>query len=411
MSEAKKILFIITQSEMGGAQRFLLNLLSHILHQADPLSSKNGGGLGTGQVSSRYEIMVATGSDGGGELADKLKSLNIEISTLENLKRDVNPINDIKAVFEIRKLIETFKPDTLFLLSSKAGFIGSLATCYMLHTTRPRVIYRIGGWTFNDPWPRWKKKLWVWLERLSAPWKDIIIVNNQHDLEQASQLGIKPRGKLVLIHNGIDPYKLEFLPRDEARVKLFEKTNLKGVRYPSFKVPDPLTIIGTVANFYRTKGIEYLIEAAEYFKNNEGVVFVVIGDGPLKKELVSSIKYYGLEKKVFLLGQLTDGYKYMPAFDVFVLPSVKEGFPWAIIEAMSAKLPVVATRVGAVPEIIENGRNGFIVEPHNPAALAAKIKELLASDHLYKEFSIQGHQTVLFNFSEDKMLKEVEALL
>ncbi|MDP3697940.1 MAG: glycosyltransferase family 4 protein, partial [Candidatus Taylorbacteria bacterium] len=389
----KRILFIITQSEMGGAQGFLLNLLT--------------------RISNRYEILVATGSprqsyakagsDGSNELGNKLKLLNIEIIKLENLKRNISPTNDIKACFEIRDLINKFKPDTLFLLSSKAGFIGSLASNFLTpNSYRPRIIYRIGGWTFNDPWPAWKKKLWVKLEKLSAPWKDVIIVNNQHDLEQAHKLGIKPREKIVLIHNGIDPYKLKFLPRDEARVKL---ELFEGVRYPSFKVPDPLTIIGTVANLYPAKGIKFLIETAEYFKNNSNTIFLVIGDGQEKPELEKMLKEKGLEKKVFLLGRLPDSHKLMSAFDIFVLPSVKEGFPWALIEAMAAKLPVIATRVGAVPEIIDNGKNGFIVEPANPAALAGKIKELLVNDHLLQEFSIQSHQTFLFNVSEDKMIK------
>ena len=101
----------------------------------------------------------------------------------------------------------------------------------------------------------------------------------------------------------------------------------------------------------------------------------------------------------------------MPAFDIFVLPSLKEGFPFALIEAMSAKVPVIATRVGAVPEIIDNGKNGFIVEPGNSASMAGKIKELLASDHLLKEFAIQGHQTVLFKFNEDRIIGEIEGVL
>ena len=201
MSKAKKILFIVTQSEMGGAQRFLLNLIS--------------------RINSRYDISVAIGSDGKGELHEKLKTLNIPVSTLKNLKREISPVNDIKACFEIRDLINTFRPDTLFLLSSKAGFFGSLASRFTIHNLRFKVIYRIGGWTFNDPWPAWKKRLWINLEKLSSSWKDTIIVNNQHDFEQAQKLNIKPREKIILIHNGIDPYKLDFLPRDEARVKLF----------------------------------------------------------------------------------------------------------------------------------------------------------------------------------------------
>lgn len=382
----KRVLFIITQSEMGGAQKFLANILS--------------------RISGRYEIRVAFGSDGGKELAQKLKDMNIESTTLNHLKRNISPSNDLKAVFEIRKLIDEFLPDSLFLMSSKAGFIGSLATVFPSKINHLKIIYRIGGWTFNDPWPAWKKKLWIKLEKLSAPWKNIIIVNNRHDLEQAGKLGIKPKDKLVLIHNGIDPYKLDFLSRDEARVKLFEKLSRQSGRI--FQAD---TIIGTVANLYPTKGIKFLIEAAEHFKGNENIVFMVIGGGSEKENLELQIKNHKLQNKIFLLGQLPDGHKFIPAFDIFVLPSVKEGFPFAVLEAMSAKLPVIATRVGAVPEIVDNGKNGFIVEPANSSALAGKIKELLANDYLRQEFSIQGHQTVLFNFSEDKMTSETEALL
>ena len=114
---------------------------------------------------------------------------------------------------------------------------------------------------------------------------------------------------------------------------------------------------------------------------------------------------------MFLLGQIPDAYKLLAAFDIFVSSSVKEGFPWAVIEAMAAKLPVIATRVGALPEIIDNDRNGFMVEPARPEKIAEKIQDLLNNEHLRQELGIQAHQTVLFKFSLDKMVKQIEDLL
>ena len=386
INSKKRILFIITQSEMGGAQRFLLNLLT-LIH-------------------SHYDVMVAIGSDGGNELTDKLKSLNIEVSILKKLKREISPADDIKACFEIRDLINKFKPNTLFLLSSKAGFLGSLVSRYMIHDTRYKILYRIGGWTFNDPWPTWKKKLWVNLERLSASWKDVIIVNNQHDYNQAKELKIKPREKMTLIYNGLDIYKMEFIPREEARLKLFEK-----ISRHSGRIFQTETIIGTIANLYPTKGLTTLIEAAEHFKNNDTMVFFIIGDGPEYHNLKLKIENLKLEKKVYLLGNIPNAKEYLQAFDVFVLPSAKEGFPWALIEAMAARLPVIATRVGAIPEIIEDRQNGFIVNPNKPEQIAKTITEIINSDYLKKELAIQAHQTILFKFTEDKMIKEIESLL
>ncbi len=113
----------------------------------------------------------------------------------------------------------------------------------------------------------------------------------------------------------------------------------------------------------------------------------------------------------FGAGKLPDARKYLAAFDIFVLSSVKEGFPWALLEAMAAKLPVVATNVGAMPEIIEDGKNGFVVESRKPELIAQKIKELIGNEHLRHELGIQAHQTVVLKFDLNKMLEKVETLL
>lgn len=398
----KRVLFVITQSELGGAQRFLCEFVSCL-------------------DSKKYELLVASGASGNGELLDEIRGLDILSRSLKFLKRDIDIINDWKAVFEIRKLLLDYKPDVLFLNSSKAGFIGSLATIFPSKISpKIKVIYRIGGWTFNDPWPRWKKWLWIMLEKKSASWKDIIIVNNAHDFQQAKQLRIIPRQKVVLVHNGLDPYKMNFLPTEEARLKLFEKVvehsgkifPASGERGSTNKVGrQTKIIIGTIANFYPSKGLESLIASAEYFKNNDDIAFFVIGDGLERPKLERLIREKGLEKKMFLLGYISNARTYLPAFDIFILPSLKEGFPWSLIEAMAARLPVIATGVGAVQEIIEDGKNGFIVEPGKPEQIVRRIREILTSNHLQKELAIQAHQAVLFKFDMEKMIKRIESLL
>jgi len=244
------------------------------------------------------------------------------------------------------------------------------------------------------------------LEKVSARWKDIIILNNKHDFDQAKQLKIKPRKDIVLIYNGLDVYKMDFFSKEEARLKLFEK-----IVRQSGKIFQTGKIIGTIANFYPPKGLEYLIEAAEHFKNDDNTVFVIIGDGGGRAKLENIIQTKNLGKKIFLVGQIPDAHKFLPAFDIFVLPSVKEGFPWSLIEAMTAKLPVIATSVGAVPEVIENGKNGMIVAPADSAQIVAKIREILSNDRLMQEMGIQAHQTVLLKFNADKMISQTEALL
>ena len=371
----KKVLFIITQSEIGGAQQFIIQFIRHTKKDA-------------------YDISVAVGADGDGSFSQALLELGVPVFVLSALKRNISPIYDILAVDQIKKLIQKLKPDTLLLGSSKAGFIGSLAAQWS--QLRPKVIYRIGGWTFNDPWPAWKKALWRTLEKISASWKDIIIVNNNYDLIKAKEIGIKPRQDIVLIHNGLDPYKLDLLERDEARSQL--------------GLPHSKKIIGTIANFYPTKGLEYLIESATKI-NREDVVWCVIGDGTERHALNKLIEENGLTEKVLLVGRKEQASRYLNAFDVFLLPSVKEGFPWVILEAMGAKLPIIATNVGAIPEIIENGVNGYIIDPRNSNQISEHVTMFLDNESRANEMGIQAHQRVLFTFNIEVTILKIEKLL
>ena len=371
----KRVLFVITQEEFGGAQRFLYELATRL----DP---------------EKYETLVAAGESGKGDFLRSLAEKNLNTKSLRFLKREINPFTDFLALIELAVLIRKFKPDFLHLNSSKAGFLGSIAG-----SRKTKIIYRIGGWSFNDPWPWWKKKLFIAAEKTTAGFKDVIAVNNKSDYEQAVRLKIRPREGLKLIHNGIDALKTEFLSRDEARLKL--------------KVSQADLIVGTIANFYPTKGLEHLVEAFQTMSSRSGVPsskLLIIGDGQKRTKLESLIKNHGLEKEVVLPGRVPEAAKYIKAFDIFALPSVKEGFPWAVLDAMAAKLPIVATNVGAMPEIIENGRNGLLVEPKDSEQLAEAMKRLLESERMRQEFGIQAHQTVLFKFPIEKMVRETEEL-
>ena len=383
----KKILFVITQSEFGGAQRFLFELVTHL----DP---------------ALYESIVTSQP---GELLDMLRSANIPVQPLKRLRRDISPLGDILAVLEIRKLLNREKPDVLFLLSSKAGFLGSLAAWLQHYSDtlayRSKIIYRIGGWSFNDPQSRLTRKLYIAAEKISARWKDVIIVNSEHDRLQAQQLGIKPRGKLVAIYNGIDSSSLDFLSRDEAREKL-EKLFPYQLKAISYK------LVGCIANFYKTKGLPYLIEAiAVIHKAHPDAELVLIGDGGERRNIETRIMEHGAKDYIFLAGHLSEAWRYLKAFDIFVLPSLKEGFPWVLLEAMAAEVPIVATAVGAVPEIITNSENGLVVEPGNAKVLQKIMETLLTDKTLGAQLAKRGKETVLQKFKIDDMFRKVVELL
>lgn len=374
----RRIFCVITQGEMGGAQQFVAQLAKNL----DP---------------ERFTIHVVWGESSGSTMA-RLLPPSVTYMTARHLVRGWSVWHDTKAIFELRRQMRAYRPDVVLCISSKAGFVGSRAA-HVLRKELPglNVIYRIGGWTFNDPLPTWERQFYIALEKISARWKDAIVVNNTHDLDQAKKLHISPRKKLVRVYNGIDPYT-PFLPREQAQA--FFRSRLPQ------NVPE-MPIVGTIANFYATKDISILVRAASQMRDAN---FVVIGDGPQRAQIEKSIDQHGLRNRFFLLGRVTNAWQYVTGFDVFALPSAKEGFPWALLEAMAAKVPAVATAVGAVPEMLEDGVSGIICKPGDVEGFAQGITRLLGDEKLRQDMAINAHQQVLTKFSLRDMIAQYEKL-
>ncbi|MBI2625235.1 MAG: glycosyltransferase family 4 protein [Candidatus Nealsonbacteria bacterium] len=370
----KKVFFLVTQSEFGGAQRYIYELIKGISPE-------------------KYEFIIAAG-EGDKGLNFKFQTSNVKTISLRHLKRTPGPLSIFRAIIEIVGLLKKERPDVLFLCSTTAGILGSIAG-YLYK--RSKIIYRIGGWAFKDPRNQILNFLILLAEKLTALLKDVIIVNNEEDLRLALKYRVAPKNKLVKIYNGIDANKLEFLPKEEARSRLSLNWGI---------------VVGTVANFYKTKGLEYLIKAISNLKSKtSNLACLIIGDGRERKKLEALIKKHGLESTVFLAGRIPDAYKYLKAFDVFVLPSLKEGFPWIILEAMAAELPIVATRVGALPEIINDGVNGFLIKPGDSQEIAEKIVWL--SEHPSEAIKMAGkaRERIEKGFGLQEMVQKTEKLL
>lgn len=379
VKQKKKILFIVTQSDFGGAQRYIFDLATNL----NP---------------NNFEIAIAAGLDGDKTLFKRLKDKNIKTFLLKNLKRNINPISDLSALFEIRNLIKKFKPDIIHLNSAKAGILGSLAS-YKLQTKNYKLIYTAHGWVFNEPLPAWQRNLYIFLEKFTAQFKDKIICVSDYDRQIALEYHIAPENKLITINNGINRFNLNFLTRKQS-IEFFES------RIKNYELRDGKHfLIGCVANLYPTKGLKYLIKAAQHI--SESYILFIIGDGPERKNLESRIMNYELKDKIFLLGNLPDAYQYLKAFDIFVLPSVKEGFPYVILEAMAAGLPIISTNVGGIPEVIKNDENGLIAPPKNSLALAKRINYLLKNQSLAKKLGKENLKLIK-DFSLEKMVKETE---
>lgn len=332
------LLYILTQGHWGGAQTYVFDL-ARAMHD-------------------NFEVHVAVGEKGkSDDFLNKLNLANIQTHQLKYLKRNISPVNDLLTIFELKQLYKKIKPKIIHLNSTKAGILGSLAT-KKSNTKNTKLIYTAHGWAFNEPMPFLKKQLFILAEKLTAKRKDkIITVSNKEALDAINILNIS-KEKIITINLGIE--KLKNQDRDLIR-KSFGVTNN--------------IVFGTIANLYKTKGYDVLLRAISEIKTEIPMAkFLIIGDGPEKENLNNLIIKYDLEKKVILAGFKKNAAELLPGFDIFVLPSRKEGMPYTILEAIQNKIPIISTNVGGIEELIKNKKTGLIVLSEKYASLAEAVK-------------------------------------
>ena len=310
---AKKVLYCITKSNWGGAQRYVYDLA---------VAAQQRG----------FNVAVALGGDG--LLAQKLHGSGIMIYHNKFLGRDVSLGKDIESFFEFYRLFKKEKPDVLHLNSSKAGALGALAARL---TGVKKIIYTSHGWAFRErrPAPA-RATIWLvsWLTALLC--SDIICVSDS-ELRATQGMPFCAK-KAVRIYNGID-LDMHFGSGDVIRAAF----------------PAGVKIVGTIGELTKNKNQIALVEQA---KNDPSLYVAIVGEGEDRTMLEQKIKEYGLESRVKLFGFMP-AVEVLKGFDVFALPSIKEGLSYVVLEARAAGLPIVANRVGGVGEALDTDLNEF----------------------------------------------------
>ena|SRR3989338_3830621 len=348
-----KLLYVITQGAWGGAQKYVFDLAT--------------------SLSRDFDITVAIGeSDGNNHLQKKLSAITdhgstITVIQLRHLIRPIHPLHDLSALFELRQLYKKIKPDIIHLNSSKASILGSLASWYVIRDTC-YVIYTAHGWVFEESLSPLRRALYRLLEQWTARLKNRIIVLSEQDKQTARENLHIPEAKLALIPLGIEAAKNAFT-KEQAREKILSMQG--AIRDTGYGIRD--TWVGTIAGLYKTKGVDILLQAIKILTDHRSPItdhFFIIGSGPEENALRLKIENLKIENSVHLLGYIENASQLLPAFDLFVLPSRKEGAPYTLLEAMAHNVPAVATDVGGISSLIEHKKSGLIVPPENPQALA-----------------------------------------
>lgn len=347
-----KILYIITQGENGGAQK-------NVLDMAAASAKEHEVYVATGQVKSEKDLW----------LHNELKKNGFESGQLHifnNLIRNISPVHELKAFLEIYKYIKENKFDVVHLHSSKAGTLGSMAG----KIASSKVVYTVHGFIFQEPMSIFKKVFYILAEFIASFFIDYHICVSRKDAYLGKKfLILRNPKKYAVIYNGITEDTSNLLNGDAARKYISEQTKSDV----SEKV-----IFGSIANLYATKGLTYFIKAAKILKEKVGSKFVctIFGEGELRDELEKQIKDSNLENEFYLLGYAKNASQYLKGLEVFVMSSIKEGLPYALVEASRAELPIIATNVGGIPEMSQYLKIN-LTEAKNPEQLANAMQNLL----------------------------------
>jgi len=382
----KKILYIITKSAWGGATRYTYDLAVNL-------------------PQDKFEARIAAGpAEKSENLFTALQNTSLHYSIIKKFQKSVNPLKDIFAFFEILNLIRKIKPDIIHVSSSKAGGLAGLAI-FVLKTLKPaadnpKSIFTAHGWAFHEDRPEWQCWLIKLLSRLTVFFYDRVITVSEFDRASAIKNKIAPAEKIITIHNGIDSDSLNFLNKEKARQELL----------PPKKTGE--FWIGTIGEFTKNKGHEFLIKAAtKLIKEYPEIKFIIIGHREEEKQkCLLLISHYSLQNNVFLVDSPPGAAKYLKAFDIFILPSLKEGLPYALLEAGLAELPAIAAEVGGNPEIITDQQEGLLIKRADVQEITKAVEKLVNNGNLRQTFAKNLRQKIIGEFSFKKQLSKTIGL-
>ena len=365
MTKHVNLLLFITELNIGGAERIVEQLATRL-------------------PRDRYDVKVAC------LYAPEAVGADIRAAGIPVIHLDMRSKLDLRAPYRLFRLLREQNIHILhahlFHANLLAATIGRLAQTPAIIATRHSV--EMGGGHRE------------WINRLVRSSRDAVVTVSREVYEaEARRSGIDP-GKLVMIPGGVKIS--DFDEVDQVLVKRLRDE--WGIQPESY-------LIGTVGRFVEPKGYIYLLDTLVRLRGQTSEVkALLVGGGALRPAMEEKAEALGLSDSVIFTGIRRDVPEILALLDVFVLPSLWEGLPIALLEAMAAGLPVVATRVGGVPEVVVDGVTGLLVPPRDPGALSEAVLTLLQAPDLRRKMGQAGQERVREHFSVERMVKQTEDL-
>ncbi|MFZ2253423.1 MAG: glycosyltransferase [Minisyncoccia bacterium] len=375
-TKRKKILYVITKSNFGGAQRYVYELATNL-------------------PQDTFDVTVAFG--GNGLLKQKLEEAGIKTRTVHSFERDINFAKELKSFFELRSIINEIKPDIVHLNSSKAGGSGALVSRLLCVK---KIIFTAHGWAFwEDRSFLWRSIVWLfsWITALLA--HTIIVVSNYEYTRTPLPF---MRRKLTCIHTAVP--EIIFKERESARTTLFSNEKCEQHK-------NDLWVVST-SEHNHNKNILSAIRAVEEHnaKESQKIFFTIMSDGEYRTSLEAYVNAQGLQNTITFTGYVDDARSYLKAFDIFILPSRKEGMPYGLLEAGAAGLSCIASHVGGIPEIITHEKNGLLIDPNDISSMVNALQFFSNSPSQRESYARTLAEKIKNDFSLTHMLKETIAV-
>ena len=372
----RKILFVITKSVWGGAGRYVYDL-------ATTFSKDN-------------DVIVAAG--GQGFLIERLHDASIRTLEIKTFERDINLLKEFQSFFELLSILKTERPDIVHLNSSKAGGTGAFAVRMhniLRRAPKAHAVFTAHGWAFKEDRPFLSTVLIKKLSWLTVLFSHAVITVSDEDYRRAQWMPWA-KHKLYTVRNGIAT------PHFASHAESLKKLGMHA---------DKKFHVGTIAELHHNKGLLYALGAIEILhKEHMPISYTIVGEGEDRAQLEALIHMKDLKDIVTLTGRIRDASMYMPAFDVFLLPSIKEGLPYTILEAGAAGLPIVATSVGGIPEIIDDMQSGMLVRPKNAREIAGALRLFVEDENKRKAFGERLRTTITSQFTLEAMVSATQRI-
>ena len=345
----------------------------------------------------RFPSELLSGIETGveGELITRARSRGVRVHLEPALVRAVHPWKDLVALLRLWRFFRRGRWEIVHTHSSKAGILGRLAARL---AGVPIIIHTAHGWGFTPEQRPPVFRFFVWAERICARISDVIIVVAEEDKKDGLALGIGSVDQYRLIRSGIEVEAYRDVPvtREQARAAL--------------DLPADAFVVGSVGRLATQKAPLDLVDGfALLARARPDARLVLVGDGPLRRQVEEHVAAGGLSGRVHLLGLRSDVPRILRAFDVFALTSRWEGLPRVFPQAMAARLPIVATRVDGAADAIIDGENGILVEVGDVAAVGNALLALAEDPARRSRMGVAGFARV-DEFSATRMVRELEVL-